>query len=156
MKTNYSKFIDHLDESSVGVFTIAYYLYLKGLDVRIGGLRKMKLNESYKDFQDDGDLFVYKDSRKYRIEVKNLSCDFTCAEDWKFKDFIVCASHSYDFADEKPYAYFILNKYRTHVAIVNSKTNSTWNIVKRTDSRYNKYSQDFYTCDLSLIQWEKI
>lgn len=156
MKTNHSRFIDHLDKSSAGVFTIAYYLYLKGLDVRIGGLRKRKSHESYKDFQDHGDLFVYKNSNKYRIEVKNLSCDFTCAEDWKFKDFIVCASHSYDFADQKPYAYFILNKDRTHVAIVNSETSNTWRKVKRTDSRYNDYSQEFYTCDLQLIQWKEI
>ena len=153
MKDNYKKFINHLDSSSVGVFTIAYYLYRKGLDITIGGLKKREYNQNYKDFQDDGDLFVHKEGKKYRIEVKNLSCDFTSAKDWKFKDFMVCASHSYDFADEKPYAYFILNKKRTHTAIVKGDTYKHWEKVRRTDSRYNNYSQEFYICDLDLIKW---
>lgn len=156
MKDNYSKFINHLDNSTVGVFTIAHYLYQNGIDVRIGGLRKRKKDQNYKDFQDDGDLFVYVDNFKHRVEVKNLSCDFTSDKDWPFKDFIVCASHSYDYADKKPYAYFILNKNRTHVAVVKGETSSKWKRVTRKDSRYNEYKQEFYTCDLDLIKWIEI
>ena len=41
------------------------------------------------DFIDDGDLSVtIKESK--RIEIKNLSAQFTCAEDWPYKDFMVC------------------------------------------------------------------
>ena len=156
MKENHDKFISHLEESSAGVFTAAYYLYSKGLDVMISGLRKRGYDQDPKDFQDDGDLFVFKNDKKYRIEVKNLSCDFTSSEDWQFKEFIVCASHSYDNADLKPYAYMILNKNRTHMAEVKGDTHKHWSTIERKDSRYYNYSQKFYICDLDLIKWIKL
>jgi len=42
------------------------------------------------------------------------------------------------------------------MAIVKGDTHKHWDVVSRTDRRYDNYSQEFYTCDLNLIQWEKI
>lgn len=153
MKDNLRKFLNHLDRSSIGVFTVALYFYNKGIDVRIGGLRKCTSEDDYMDFVDDGDMFIYKNNKSYRIEVKNLSAQFTSKEDWPFKDFIVCAKKSYDHASPKPSAYMILNKERTHMAVVKGSTCNHWGVVRRTDNRYNNYSQDFYICDLDLIKW---
>ena len=153
MNSNHNKFLKHLDDSSEAVFTVAKHLYLKGLDVRINALKKAEKHSDWKKYKDDGDLFVFNDEKSYRIEVKGLSCDFTNKNDWCFKDFIVCAKHSFDNANPKPYAYFILNKKRTHCAIVKETTSSTWNIVKRKDNRYKDITQEFYICDLNKIEW---
>jgi len=150
---NLNKFLSHLDNSTAGVFTAALYFYEKGLDVRIGGLRKCDSYKNYMNFVDDGDMFIYRNGEKYRIEVKNLSAEFTCKEDWPFKDFIVCAKKSYDHATPKPYAYLILNKNRTHMAVVKGDTNPSWKTIQRVDSRYENYTQEFYLCDLDLINW---
>ena len=156
MSNNLNKFLSHLDNSTAGVFTAALYFYQKGLDVRIGGLRKCTSHQNYMDFVDDGDLFVYNQGESNRIEVKNLSAQFTCAEDWCFKDFIVCAKKAYDNATPKPYAYMIFNKGRTHMAIVKGDTHKHWKTVSRTDRRYDNYTQDFYICDLEHIQFKSI
>jgi|TARA_R110000744_G_C18997452_1_gene521367 hypothetical protein len=153
MNSNHSKFLKHLDNSSEAVFIVAKYLYLKGLDVRINALKKAKKHSDWKKYKDDGDLFIFNKNKSYRIEVKGLSCDFTNKNDWSFKDFIVCAKHSFDNSNPKPYAYFILNKKRTHCAIVKEKTSGIWNIVQRKDNRYQNIVQEFYTCDLSKIEW---
>jgi hypothetical protein len=154
--SNHEKFLIHLNNSSEAVFVVAKYLYLKGLDVRINALKKSKSHSEWKKFKDDGDLFIYHKKNKYRIEVKGLSCDFTDDKDWAFKDFIVCAKHSYDNAKLKPYAYFILNKNKTHIGRVKSSTKHNWNVVSRKDNRYKNVKQEFYTCELSDIEWINI
>ena len=156
MSNNLTKFLSHLDTSTTAVFTAALYFYEKGLDVRIGGLRKCDSYSNYMNFVDDGDMFIYRNGEKYRIEVKNLSAQFTCAEDWPFKDFMVCAKNAYDYATPKPYAYMIFNKDRTHMAIVKGDTHNHWGVVSRTDSRYKNYKQDFYICDLKHIQFKEV
>jgi hypothetical protein len=155
-KDDHGRFIKHLNESSKAVFKVAYYLHQKGLDVNIPAIRRCKSHSEWKEYKDDGDLFISKGGKDYRIEVKARSSDFTDGTDWRYDDFFVCASHSYDMAEKKPYAYFILNKNRTHVAIINSDTHSSWNVVKKKDRRYENMVQSFYTCPLGLIKWEKI
>jgi len=156
MEKNHVKFLKHLEDSSLSVFIIALYLYNKGLDVRINALKKAKSHKDWKKYKDDGDIFTYKNGNEYRIEVKGLSCDFTSDKDWVFKDFIVCAKHSFDNSIKKPYAYFILNKKRTHLAIVKTETKDQWSVVSRKDNRYDNVSQQFYTCPFNIIKWDKI
>jgi hypothetical protein len=153
MKDNHEIFLKHLTDSSESVFIVAKYLYLKGLDIKINGLKKAGKHSDWKKYKDDGDLFIIKNDISYRIEVKGLSCDFTNNTDWCFKDFIVCAKHSFDHAEVKPYAYFILNKKRTHSAIVKTNQTYNWNVVTRKDNRYQNVSQEFYTCQLDHIEW---
>jgi len=153
MKDNHKKFLKHLDNSSDAVFIVARYLYDKGMDVRINSLKKSKKHSDWKKYKDDGDLFVYVNDVEHRIEVKGLSCEFTNKDDWCFRDFIVCAKHSFDLASKKPSAYFILNKQKTHVAVVKTKYHDTWNVVSRIDHRYKNVAQKFYTCSLDKIDW---
>lgn len=156
MEENHKKFLKHLDDSVDSVFIASRYLYDKGLDVRINSMRKAKNHKEWKEFKDDGDLFVYKKDKQFRVEVKGLSCNFTNSKDWPFRDFIVCAKHSYDISKVKPFAYIILNQNRTHIAIVKTNTFSNWNVVSRKDNRYQDVTQDFYTCPLNSIEWVKI
>ena len=42
------------------------------------------------------------------------------------------------------------------MGIVNTRTYLDWGVVSRKDSRYKDVTQEFYTCPLNKIQWEKI
>ena len=154
--SNHQKFLQHLDSSSESVFIVAKFLYLKGFDVKISGLSKAERHSDWKKHKDDGDLFLYHKGKEHRIEVKGLSCDFTGKGDWVFSDFIVCAKHSFDNAIKKPLAYFILNKDRTHAAIVKSITKNKWRVVTRSDHRYENVTQEFYVCPFECINWIKL
>jgi hypothetical protein len=153
---NHEKFLSHLDFSAEALFIIALFLHRKGFDVWINGLKKASRHKDWKEFKDDGDLYVVHKGSMYRIEVKGLSCSFTGLHNWPYRDFIVCAKHSFDNAIQKPYAYMILNKERTHIGIVKSSTRSSWEVVERQDNRYENITQTFYTCPLSVIEWKSI
>lgn len=156
MEDNHKKFLEHLESSTEAVFIVALYLHKKGLDVEIKAVKKAKSHKDWRQYKDDGDIFVHKKGKSYRIEVKGLSCDFTSDKDWKFKDFIVCAKHSYDNAEPEPFSYIMLNKNKTHLAIVKTESQHLWEVVKRKDSRYQNVTQEFYTCPLNSIEWIKI
>ena len=79
MKENHKKFLKHLDDSADTVFTCAKYFYNKGIPVEISPMTKAKNHGEWKSHADNGDLLI-----SQRIEVKGLSHDFTCADDWKF------------------------------------------------------------------------
>jgi len=157
MEENHKKFLNNLDNSSEAVFISAFYLHKKGLDVKINAMKKAESHQYWKTHKDDGDMYVYKNDEEYRVEVKGLSADFTCAENWPFgAKFLVCAKHSYDQADIKPYAYMLLNKERTHMAIVRTSTKDHWYSESRSDSRYDDYTQEYYLCPINKIEWLEI
>ena len=153
---NHDKFLEHLDISIDTMFICARYLYDKGYTVTINAMTKAKTHGEWKTHADKGDLEVQVDGIPQRIEVKGISTDFVDASDWKFPDFIVCATHSWDKADPKPLAYFIFNRKRTHVAIVYGKDSSTWTKAGKYDRRYTEYAQEFYFSPLDKVVWRKI
>ena len=156
MTDNHKKFLSHLDNSTEAVFIAALYLHKKGLDVRINAMQRAKSHKDWKNCKDDGDLYVYKNKNKYRVEVKGRGTGFSCSEDWKYKDFMICAKHSYDLAEPKPYAYMILSKERTHVAIVKTSTKHKWNYKYKMDKRYENYGQEFYFCSKDNVEWRAL
>ena len=153
MQENHKKFLNHLDKSSDPVFIVARYIYDQGFDVRINALQKAKRYADWKQYKDDGDIYMYKDLDVYRIEVKQYSKDFTGSHDYPYPNVLICAKHSYDNATPKPYAYMLLNKNRTHMGIVNTETFPDWKIVTIKDSRYDNYKQQTYAIEPTKIKW---
>jgi len=149
---DHTRFIEHLDASNPTVFQCAKFFYDKGIQVAISPMSKSKGYDDRLDHTDDGDLFI-----QQRIEVKGLSADFTNGSDWPFRDeFIVCAAHSYDRAKPKPYAYMILNRNRTHVAIVYGKSRPQWTTKRIKDGRYEDMTQEFYLCPLEHVDFRAL
>jgi len=153
---NHARFLKHLDQSSKAVFVVAHHLHRKGLDVRVNATRRASSHKEWKKFKDDGDMFVYRGGNEYRIEVKGSRRIFTCGDDWPFDNVFICAVHSYDLAEKKPYAYFVLSGDMKHVGIVNTDTYPKWRVMRKKDRRYENVEQDFYTCPIELVKWEKI
>lgn len=113
-------------------------------------------HDQWKTYADHGDIEIIKGGKRGRVEVKGLRVNFTGKTDWPFRDFIVCAKHSFDKAHPKPVYYIVASNDRTAVAIVDTTTSHRWSVVKRQDSRYQDITQDFYVCPLELIEWRLI
>ena len=155
----HARFQRNLVKSDLSVRFFANILRLKGYQVRVPDLVVSPTPGEHKEYADTGDLFV--DHPGYgvlRIEVKHLKVQFTSALDWPYSPkFIVCGRDSWDRASEKPFSYNILNRDKTHVAIVRGKTSSAWYVEKRPDERYGStYWQEFYFCPMEAVRFSEL
>ena len=159
-KENHKKFQEHLKESTKALFIVAHYFHHHGYTIRINGQKCSPTASSHKEYVDDGDLFIQMkdDQEKWvRIEVKGLNTEFTNSKDWPFKNFMVCAKHSYDKTlPNPPSCYYILNKTRTYAAIVKTDTFDDWITKTVKCGNYKNVSQEFYHCPLDKIKWVNI
>ena len=126
----------------------ADWLTRRGHAVTLPAVRVTPDPSKQEEYADEGDLYI-----QQRIEVKHLSAQFTGRQDWPFKDFIVCAKHSFDNAFPKPHAYIILSKDLCHVAVVMAANHKSWTVSERTDKRYDNIKQDFYFSPLDQVLW---
>lgn len=152
MEDNHDLFLQHLQDSEHARWQVAKWLTGRGYTVAINPLSFAITRDEWKEHTDNGDLHVY-----MRVEVKQLSCEFTSRKDWPYgKNFIVCARDSYDRAKPKPFAYLILNRSGTHAAFVLSSSFSTWKVEPRKDSRYHNVEQDFYLAPLESVSFSPL
>ena len=154
---NHKKFTEHLKESTKALFIVAHFFHHHGYTIRINGQKCSPEASSHEEYADDGDLFIFNKEKWVRIEVKGLTAEFSNSEDWPFKNFMVCAKHSYDKTlPYPPSSYYILNKTRTNAAIVKTNTFDHWFTKTVKDGRYENVSQEFYHCPLDKIEWKDI
>jgi hypothetical protein len=150
---NHQDILVNVEKSKSGVQRVAAWLNDKGYTVTVPPM--VVVQSSYEDRMnhiDNGDLFLHQ-----RMEVKVRSIDFTCAQDYPFKDGIyVCAQHSYDNAKPKPHSYIILNKNMTHAAIIMGDTKNLWTVKNVKDSRYKDFTQPIYSCPVSAVKFTKL
>lgn len=155
--TNHQSFLDHLRESYDAVWFVARWLWNKGLPVLIPVKREAKEHKDWKVYKDNGDIHILTDSGFDVAEVKRRFFDFTGMQDYLdkgYKDIMVCAKHSFDGADPKPVAYFILSHDYKACAIVRvAETRDKWTVRSVKDKRYQGRDayQDAYFCPLDLV-----
>jgi len=148
--SDFDKFINHLDASHDAVWMVARWLVSHGTQVTVNTTSKAKNRAECRDHMDNGDLYI-----NQRVEVKGLSTEFTCAEDWPYKDwFMIVAKYKYDISNPKPIMFVYLNKARTHLAILKTDTYDQWRVRYNVkDRRYDNVVQDFYECPTKLVKF---
>lgn len=150
--TNHNLFKKHLKESQDSVHAAADWLREKGFQVQVPKCKVAPNRDEWRAYVDFGDLLV-----SFRAEVKALSAEFSCRDDWPFGNAaIVCAKHAWDQANLKPFVFFQFNRQRTHAAIIWRKTISFWFVEKRKDRRYTDVIQEFYLCPLKYVEFRQI
>ena len=156
-KERNKRFTEHLQESKKAVFLVAHYLHQHGYTIRINGQKCSPTASNHEEYADDGDLFIQTKEKWVRIEVKGLTTEFTNSQDWPFKNFMVCAKHSYDKTlPNPPSCYYILNNTRTYAAIVKTNTFDHWFTRTVKCGNYKHVSQEFDHCPLDTIKWVNI
>jgi hypothetical protein len=147
--TDFDKFMTNLDKSHDGVWQVARWLVSRGNKVTVNPTIKAKSSDELQYYVDEGDIYI-----NQRIEVKCLSAEFTSAADWPHgENFMVCGKNSYDRSNPKPFSYIYLNKAKTHVAILDTKTYKHWHVKNYKDKRYDNMVQDFYICPTKLLKF---
>jgi hypothetical protein len=153
---NNKRFLQHLRDSHDDVWRVAWWLNSKGYEVRIPPTTYAKNYEGRLNHQDQGDLYV-KFQKEERVEVKGLSAQFTSKDDWPMGNTaIVCAKHSFDNADPKPFFYLLLSADKVHAMFIRSDTKEHWEVREYTDKRYESMRQRFYVCPIQYIKFGNI
>ena len=147
LKPTHQKFIRSLENTQQAVCAVAVFLSKLGLTVQVPGLHIAPTPEERHQFRDLGDLFVLK-----RVEVKQLTYDFSGREDFPFPDFLICSQDSFDSAKEKPLGFVTLNRIGTHAAMVNCDTRHLWR-TRLVKNRTRGTEANQYACDLDIPLW---
>ena len=148
-------FLARLRESHRAVWFVAHALWKRGLIVRLHPATEAARFQDWKKHSDEGDLYISTDTISWsRVEVKRLSVEFSCQDDWPFnEDFIVDSRSTFDGKDPVPWAYLVLNKSMTHYGRVNvEETKPTWKIEERCD-RWTDLVREYYLCPIGGVRF---
>ena len=150
------KVIQHVRKSQDDVWRVARWFSEKGYEVRIPPTSYAKTYQDRLNHQDKGDLYVTF-QKEERVEVKGLSRQFTCKDDWPMGNIaIVCAKHSFDHANPKPFFYILLSADKVHAMFIRSDTKEHWEEKEYTDKRYESMRQVFYVCPIQYIKFSAV
>lgn len=100
--------------------------------------------ESYLDV---GDLFI-----RLRIEVKQISRNFTSAQDWPFRECFVSNKAAVDRAGDAVLVYVTVSQDKRYRALIKRSTRPHWYVVETVASNTGNKEQ-FYACPLNLVQF---
>jgi len=107
--------------------------------------------DEFADYSDQGDIFV----GEKRVEAKQRMIDFNSKEEFPYPTIIVDATHCWDKATPKPYAYVLTNKQMTCCLIVRGSTRKDWTERQKWD-RFKKRMRSFYECPIILTEFRKL
>jgi hypothetical protein len=150
-------FINDLRESKRAVEVVANLIRSFGKNVNVFPVKERPSVEEMGSYSDNGDLEIIEDEKENkRIEVKQRkSLKFNNLNDFPYKTIIVDVCHTFDKADPKPYAYFILNNAMTTALVINTNSSIYWKKVSKMDKFKNRI-RDFYECPIEYIKEFKI
>lgn len=154
----HQRFLVVLRESDdVRVLVAFWFMESKGYDVRLAHTEYAPARDQASLYSDKGDLYISKPGRpEHRVEVKGLNYDFTSADDYPYRNaFIVISRSKWDRADPKPWAVVIVNRLRTHMAIVMGATRDRWRVDKRTDREFGD-TQEYYFAPIECVTFHEL
>ena len=145
-------FNSRMHESHDAVMRAVHWLTSRGHTVTVSGVNVAPSADQWRDYVDGGDLFI-----QQRVEVKRVSHNFTCADDWRYgKNFIVCGKNAFDRAVPVPHVFICMSQDMTHAAVVDvAKTRSSWWVDTKDDKNYSA-PQTFYMVDTSKVTFVKV
>tara|TARA_Y100000310_G_C20697683_1_gene826897 strand:+ start:2408 stop:2746 length:339 start_codon:yes stop_codon:yes gene_type:complete len=100
-------------------------------------------------YSDKGDVIVY----DRVVEIKHIEANFTCREDWPFRDYIV--EGEANIVKNDPMWIITFNPTGTHYGFVDGKTRPQWRVEPRT-ARERGHTTLFYICDLDCVTFHKV
>jgi hypothetical protein len=106
----------------------------------------------WKKHADNGDLFHTINGRSLRGEVKYCKYDFSSQANYRFPTLIVCAVHTYKYADPRPIYVAHVSSNWQFCAIVRAYSDSNW-VEKDNcyDRHYDGHPERWYYIPTSLV-----
>lgn len=156
MGNTHEEFGKRLKASIPGVMAIAEWFYRNEWEVTLPALRLRPKNQPASEFQDEGDLFVKKDGKTLRLEVKYSQLkNFTSLADYPYLDFFIADRDAVDRAKGSVGAYFWVSNDLKYTAFVKQETNKHWKPIVRS-FRNTEKEQSIYVCPLEYVEFRKI
>jgi len=154
--TTYDAFTDRLNKSRPAMFRVAEWIHRKGRSVYIPAIIAAPKGSDWKDYVDDGDLFVDDDVKgRLKVEVKHVNIDFTGPKNWPYPSVIVSGKGTIERNMGTVETYIIVNKQMTHAMIVLGETTKHW-YIKRMFAKNTQKEEDFYLCPMEHVIFTKI
>lgn len=110
---------------------------------------------------DDGDIFVFVKGQKYVLEVKSLSREFTCIEDFPYKTIIVDMEENFDKKKHHVTAYVYISQKTEAMFVISTTSKKYWTKEYKKDTKrgYTKnfiFAEKKYAIEFDvLVQWFK-
>jgi hypothetical protein len=151
----FTPFMARLLRSSVAVFVVAFHAHRKGCIVEIPPLRFAPTPEQAKAYASEanrrGDLFI----NKHRIEVKGLTCNFTCADDWPYADPIVSNAHTVAEHGNSVSAYVLVSADFHHMAVIRRESKAHWYEADQKVKNASYIERNCY-CPMELVTFHPL
>ena len=148
-QATHQEFLGRLKASDFGRWVGAMILVSRGHCVTVPPNTIAPDFESRGEHDDGGDLIVY----DMAVEIKHLGCDFTCHDDWPFRDYIVASINEID--NHKPRWIITLNRAATHYGLLTLGTKSQW-WKKSVYDKNRPHPTECYACNVALVQFFKV
>jgi hypothetical protein len=150
---DHKKIIELLKETDSARWLAAQHLSCTyGWKVQLNPITYGKGYDDRMRFSDTGDI-----KAGLRVEVKWRQLHFTDAHNFPFRDgVLVCPTHSWDNAADKPSLFLMLNTDCTHLAKIWNTSREHWNRMMITDPRMEAQKYEAYVCPLEYVEFEKV
>jgi len=163
-KEDHQRFIQDLKANDEARHVLAAWLTERGWIVEpLAPMSVAATPEEWNKHSDSGDVWASKQGAgmqsagpRTRFEVKQRSINFTSAADFPFPDCVICRCSGFDRAIVKPAFVILFNLARDHAAVIDASKWQTWGKVKKTDTRHDDLTQEFYVCDLKDVSFQTI
>jgi hypothetical protein len=148
-----------LKNSLPAVLAVAGYLLNKGYDVAIPAPKCAPTTEERWNYLDNGgDIVATKDGKSYKLGVKHGRIMFTSAADYP----AIHNPHAIMFSNVAAVqrnpdvdAYFMVNRDRTHAAVINHDTKDKW-LVRETFARNIGHNEVNYHCPVEYAKFIRL
>lgn len=148
-----AQFAARLDESEAARYAVTEYLTALGFV--IDSHRPKKAVTYAEKGHEDVDIRAWHPTlapKPQRIEVKGLTQQFSCHDDWPYRRIIVDEVEKFEEKDPKPWRYFLVSRCLRHAFSVDvAATRAGWVQQRLWDSFY-KTEIDFYRVPISMLK----
>lgn len=148
----HGKFLERLARSSETVLAVADWLHRSGRTVEIPATRFAPTADQADAFVDEGDIIIIE--RKI-IQVKGISRDFTCRDDWPFGEYLVSNKEAVERMDGRVSAYVTVGKSLRCAAIVDGGSRKDWYLTNKKAANTGNV-EAFYACSLDYVVFRKL
>lgn len=147
---SHAKFLNALQESQKSVRMVGSWLESRGHHVVVQEPSFAPTWDDWREHIDSHDILLIEPNGQQRtLEVKRRGVWFTSRADFPYPDMTVDEKRKFDQKSPQPYAYFMLNKPMTHIAIVMCNTRPQWS-VRSLRHQWLDRSDEYYVCPLTL------
>lgn len=155
LETNDSgRFKERLIGSQPTVDCVANWYRAQGYEVRVPEISVRPHRGAWRAHSDKGDFFVKMEGSWVPMEVKGRRLDFKSSDDYPFRDgVLVCHCRAFDEANPKPLCIHTVNKARTHVARIFSRTSAQWFTRLIIDGEMDDVQQLCYIAPLACVEF---